>query len=166
MSISENDILLRPRFKLDLKKDKEELLRAFLNARETEATPFLIKVVDAHIFIDVLEDDSHFWSPQLHLEIVEEEEKSVQLKGLFGPKPQVWTFFMFLHFIVASAFIGCGIWAYVNSTLDKTSVFPIVMLIVLPLIWGLLYVLGSLGKDFGKKEMKKMHAFMIATLQI
>lgn len=165
MSISENDILLRPRFKLDLQKKKEELLQAFLNVKNADEAPFLIKVVDAHIFIDVLQADSHFWSPQLHLEIVE-EEGSVQLKGLFGPKPQVWTFFMFLHFIVASAFIGFGIWAYVNSTLDTTNVFPIVMLIVLPLVWGLLYVLGSLGKDFGKKQMKKMHAFMLQTIQL
>ncbi|MEQ6123579.1 GTP-binding protein [Pseudotenacibaculum sp. MALMAid0570] len=147
-----------------MEKEKEVLLDDFSKMKEKLANPFLIKVVDEHVFIDVIKEESHFWSPQLHLEVIEEEGVT-KLKGLFGPKPQVWTFFMFIHFIIATAFVGFAVWAYVNSTLDKDNVLPIVMLIVLPLVWVLLYVLGSVGKDIGKKQMKKMYDFMFQILK-
>lgn len=45
---------------------------------------------------------------------MEPEEKQAVVKGLFEPKPQVWTLFMFFHFAVALAFIGFSIMAYVQ----------------------------------------------------
>lgn len=122
--------------------------------------------MDEHIFLDILNKDNHFWSPHLHLELEEATEKITKVKGLFGPKPQVWTFFMFLHFVVATLFIGCGIWAYVGSTLEETPILPIILLIILPMVWILLYLFGRLGRDFGKGQIKQMQIFLIELLEI
>ena len=146
LNVDPNNIVLRPRFVLESAKSKDQLVSDFRNFKNEATKKFNIKIVDTHIFIDVLKHQSHFWSPQLHLEIIE-EGKQTKVKGLFGPKPQVWTFFMFLHFVVATFFIGCLVWVYVNSTLEKKNVFPIIMLFVLPFLWILLYLIGRLGKE-------------------
>lgn len=167
MSFDPNQIFLRPRFSIDLEKSTEEVLSVFQKEKEKKPKQFLIKILDEHIFLDILRKDNHFWSPHLHLEIIsQEEEKKTRVKGLFGPKPQVWTFFMFLHFVVATLFIGCCIWVYVGSTLEKTNVFPIVMMVVLPIVWITLYLFGRLGRDFGKKQILKMQTFLIEVLEI
>mgnify|MGYP000217796770 CR=1 FL=1 len=66
---------------------------------------------------------------------------------------------MFLHFIVAFAFLIFGIIAYSNWSLKRIAILPIVMLVVLPIIWVALYFVGSLGKVAGKKQMDKLKKF-------
>lgn len=163
MSDFTNEIFLRPRFRLELPTTKEELLNRFTNYLATHKVEYPYKLVDAHIFIDIPEKHNHFWSPQLHLEVIEEDDKTI-LKGLFGPKPQVWTLFMFIHFVVAMTFIVFATIAYINSTLDKSNFLSFSMLIALPLIWLLLYALGRIGKDTGKKQMKQLQEFTLKVL--
>ena len=165
MSTINQEIFLRPRFVLSSKKSQEKVLEDFLEEKNKKEQEFSIKIVDEHIFIDVSQKDSHFWSPQLHLEIFQ-EGSDTKIKGLFGPKPQVWTFFMFLHFVVGIAFIGAGVWAYVNHSLEKSLAIPIILLVMLPMIWVLLYFVGRLGRDFGKNQIKKQYHFMIKVLKL
>jgi hypothetical protein len=86
------------------------------------------------------------------------------LKGLFGPKPQVWTLFMFIHFVIGISFLGFGVLLYTRISLNESLFFPIVMMVVLPFIWLVLYFLGKIGKDTGKKQMEDLHDFMIKVI--
>ncbi|MFY0630339.1 MAG: GTP-binding protein [Flavobacteriaceae bacterium] len=158
------EIFLRPRFVLPSEKSQNKIIENFLEAKNKAEQKFIIKIVDEHVFIDVSKKESHFWSPQLHLEILQKEDKA-EVKGLFGPKPQVWTFFMFLHFIVGVGFLGTGVWLYVNYSLEKNLVIPTILLIMLPMLWVLLYFVGRLGRDFGKNQIKKQHQFMMKILE-
>ncbi len=164
MSIDPNEVLLRPRFSMDFDKSADKLLYSF-KANLTEGNcKYCSKIVDKHIFIDVPKKDNHFWSPQLHIEIEELERNKSKIKGLFGPKPQVWTLFMFIHFIVGTAFLFFVVVAYSKWSLKESTVFPMIMLIVLPLIWVLLYFLGRVGKATGKKQMDELRRFMQKSL--
>lgn len=102
----------------------------------------------------------HFWSPQLHLEIIEKDAQSCEVHGLFGPSPALWTFFMFLHFGVATAFIILGIWAYSNSSLDRPYFVQIGLMVMMVLLWIALYIFGRLGKRKGKPQMQELYNFM------
>ena len=95
---------------------------------------------------------------------MEEETNKTLLKGLFGPKPQVWTLFMFIHFVIGVSFLGFAALLYTNISLNESIFFPLIMVVFLPLIWILLYFLGKIGKDTGKNQMKKLHNFMIKVI--
>jgi hypothetical protein len=161
-----SEVSLRPRFTINLQENSEELLQRFTNEFKKEDCVFLGNIVDSHIFISVSKKDEHFWSPQLHLEIIEETENTSLLKGLFGPKPQVWTFFMFIHFVIGISFLGFSVLLYTRISLNKSIVFPLTMVLVLPFVWTILYFLGKIGKDTGKKQMKKLHDFMLDVINI
>ncbi|WP_240914645.1 GTP-binding protein [Polaribacter sp. 11A2H] len=168
MSIQEkrnSDFFLRPRFSIDLEENSEELLERITRYLKSDACIYRSNVAYKHFFIDIPVRKSHFWSPQLHFEIVEVSESSSTLKGLFGPKPQVWTLFMFVHFVVATLFLGVGVFAYVQYRLAESLVFPIAILVALPLIWLLLYFLGSIGKETGKNQMKELHSLLITIIE-
>ncbi|PKV51942.1 hypothetical protein ATE84_4042 [Aquimarina sp. MAR_2010_214] len=162
MEIS-NDIVLRPRFFQNLDIPSEEALEAFEKTAKT-CQDFKVSRVDHHIFIRIPKKDQHFWSPQLHLEIYDIDEKQPQLKGLFGPSPTVWTLFMFLHFVVATLFIATVVWMYVNIRLDKSYLIPVITLFFLFITWFVLYFAGRLGRQAGKKEMHTLYIFMENTL--
>ena len=153
-----NQIFLKPRFQIDFKMNSAILLAEIKN-HLSDVTVYEMRIVDNHVIIDVPKKETHFWSPQLYLEIEGLSETTSLIKGLFGPKPQVWTFFMFLHFIVAIAFLIFGIMAYSNWSLQKESIFPVVMMVVLPIIWVAFYLVGRLGKATGKKQMDELKNF-------
>ena len=158
-----NDIVLRPRFKMDLDHSNHTILEAFEASKSSEEY-FIVTRVDDHVFIKIPKADQHFWSPQLHLEIMETAPGKSTLFGLFGPNPTVWTLFMFLHFLVGTVFIGFGIWAYVNWTLEANYAIQLFMCLFMVVVWFLLYYAGRIGKATGKDQMHLLHNFMQSKL--
>lgn len=152
------DIVLRPRFKRDLSLTRDAFL-AIIN-KHKENKLYIISVVDDHVFIRFPKNKSHFWSPELHLEIQETANKKLYIKGLYGPKPTVWTMFMFLHFVVAGLFIASAIWLYTRHTLDKSLRMPIILIILMILVWVTLYILGRMGRKTGENQMRELHDFL------
>jgi len=159
------EIVLRPRFTFDLKVTPEEAIQAFI-AKKNNAENIVITHVEHHVFLKIPKHLQHFWSPQLDLEITSFEEGKTTLRGLFGPKPTVWTMFMFFHFAVASLFIAFGIWAYTNASLDTPYMLQLVLMGVMIIGWFVLYFAGRMGKQAGKKEMLQLYGFMKQTLQL
>ena len=159
-----SDIFLRPRFTNDLEENYEVLLNRFSDEFKSKNCQFRGTIIDGHIFISVSKKDEHFWSPQLHLEILEKTEKESELKGLFGPKPQVWTLFMFIHFVIGILFFGFCVLLYTKISLNEPIFFSLIMLFFLPFTWTVLYFLGKIGKDTGKTQMKDLHDFMIKVI--
>ncbi len=156
-----NDIALRPRFQLEVSEPHEELLTAFENSA---TKPFLTKRLDEHIFIKFNAEHNHFWSPQLHLEIIEIDKNNSRIYGVFGPNPTLWTFFMFLHFGVATLFIILGIWAYSSASLDKSYTLQLALMGFMVVLWVVLYFFGRAGKHKGKPQMHELYRFMMTIL--
>lgn len=160
-----NELFLRPRFSIDFEESQQEILHKFQTALKDSSYVHDSKIVAEHIFIDIPKEENHFWSPQLHLEILTTKKNTSIVKGLFGPKPQVWTLFMFIHFIVAAAFIVFSILFYTKWRLHSSYVFPLVMVVVLPIFWAVLYFLGKEGKSTGNEQMEELYAFMLEVLE-
>lgn len=159
------EIVLRPRFKLELEQTSEWALQAFEKAKH-QTSQFVIHRSDDHVFIKIPKEKQHFWSPQLDLEIFQFEGEKTEVRGLFGPKPSVWTLFMFLHFVVIGLGISVGVWAYSNAALQLPYDMQMVALFVLGIGWFVLYFAGRMGKSAGKKEMIALDQFMRQTLQL
>lgn len=161
MQIISNDIVLRPRFQLELSGEKNAVLEQFERAQKKTIT---VKRMDDHLFIKFDKKQTNFWTPQLHLEINEVDHQNSKVYGLFGPNPTLWTFFMFLHFGVATLFIILGIWGYVSARLDKPYFLQLGLMLLLVFIWLALYIFGRLGKQKGRPQMELLHRFMMDTL--
>lgn len=158
MKILPKEIVLRPRFQLELSHSKETILDTL---SKTAKGPILVKRIDDHIFIKFSKQHSHFWSPQLQLEIMALDEKKCKMFGLFGPSPDLWTFFMFLHFGVATLFIVLGIWAYSSAALQRPYRLQIGLMVFSVILWFILYVFGRMGRRKGKPQMHQLYKFMM-----
>ena len=157
-----NEIVLRPRFVLDRPEEKEILLSAFDSRKDPG---YLVKRIDDHVFIKLPPGEVHFWSPQLHLEIIEKEDADgSRIHGLFGPNPTLWTFFMFLHFGVATLFIIFGIWAYSSAALGKPYGWLLGAMGGMVVLWFIFYAMGRAGRKKGKPQMNELHGFLMSVL--
>ena len=164
MEIS-NKIVLRPRFSFDQKNAQSHVLKAFDGAKKSQNT-IKINRLDTHVFLKIPKAEQHFWSPQLHLEVLETDPSHCKIKGFFGPNPTVWTLFMFLHFVAAGLFIGFGIWAYSSWSLGTNVTTSVVlMMMMMVVLWIALYISGRIGKKKGQHQMHELHDFMNAVLK-
>ena len=160
-----NKVLLKPRFKIELNQSQEEILQKFKSNLDDENCKYCSKQSGNHIFMDVPKVEEHFWSPQLQVEVLKSEKGKSIVKGILGPKPQVWTFFMFIHFILALAFVVFFVLFYVKWSMDKNYQFYKYMLIAIPLIWIAMYFIGQFGKKLAYKQMVELDAFLMKTIE-
>ncbi len=152
-----NEIVLRPRFNLELDKNLTSILRAFQNSNSNE---FKVKCNSKNIYIEVPETKKHLWSPQLHLKVNQIDEKHSRLKGFFGPKQKVWTFFISLHLIIAIAFITFGIWTYLNWSENSIYSTQFQIMSSMVVCWLILYFAGTIGKAKSAEQMRQLYNFM------
>jgi Na+/melibiose symporter-like transporter len=160
-----NRVLLKPRFKMERQESPDVIIDKFKDEFATGTCAYCSKIIDHHIVIDVPKEEDHFWSPQLHIEVEKNEENKTIVKGLFGPKPQVWTLFMFIHFAVAVAFMVFLVIAYTRWNLKRDYSFALTMSIALPIFWVILYFLGQLGKKKGYRQMLELDDFLTKVLE-
>ena len=161
-----NRILLKPRFRMELdNKSVDEILQSFKNNLAQDTCKYCSKISDNHIFLDIPEKENHFWSPQLQVEVVKDKTNNKTIvKGILGPKPQIWTMFLFFHFVIAVLFVVFFVWFYTNWSLNKDYKFQEIMLIVLPLLSVLLYFFGQSGKRFAYNQMVELDDFLMKTI--
>ena len=151
-----NEIILRPRFDIEMQTEAESLKSAF---DVTPNSPFLLKRIDEHIYIRFEKEKTNFWSPQLHLEISSFEPGKSTIHGVFGPNPTLWTFFMFLHFGIATLFVILGIFAYSKHSLGHDIGLWIGGMLFLVILWIVLYLFGRMGKAKGKPQMEQLRRY-------
>lgn len=161
MSDLTKEIVLRPRFQVALRTDMETLKHTYDTHKKDG---FLISRLDEHIFIKFRKADTNFWTPQLHLELSSYEQGVSNIRGVFGPNPTLWTFFMFLHFGVGTLFVILGIFAYSNHSLGKDITFLMMGMFFLVLIWFALYAFGRMGKSKGEGQMDQLKSMFRETI--
>ncbi|MDN3724390.1 GTP-binding protein [Aequorivita sp. SDUM287046] len=154
-----NEIILRPRFKLEVEQPCSHLFAKFSEIKKSQRR-FVVSCIDDHIFIKLPNGQQHFWSPQLHLELSDLARNKCLLQGFFGPNPTVWTMFMFLHVAVGILFMVNLTWLYSNFNLGNSFGLQIAITVILILLWILLYVAGRIGKKKGKPGMRDLYDFM------
>ena len=159
-----NKILLKPRFKIERSEGTAVIIEKYKNEFGQSGSEFFGKIVDHHIIIDVPNEVAHFWSPQLHIEVVEDEKGHTLIKGLYGPKPSVWSLFMFIHFAVAVSFIVFLVITYTRWSLNQDYTTSMVMCIAMPVLWLILYFLGRIGRKKGAQQMIEINTFFTKIL--
>jgi ABC-type multidrug transport system fused ATPase/permease subunit len=159
-----NKVLLKPRFKMEFDQSSEIILRKFKENLESGDCKYCSKQSGNIIFMDVPKIEEHFWSPQLQIEVIEEVHNKTIVKGIIGPKPQIWTMFMFFHFAIAAAFIVFFVMFYVKWSMDKDYQLYKYMLLILPFLSISLYFIGQAGKKIAYKQMLELDNFLMSIL--
>lgn len=152
---------IRPRFELTVPLEKQVIFSNIESLLTTYSDKVIGRIVDDHIILDIVHDDVHYWSPQLNFRIESDEENPKQtiLSGLIGPRPAVWTMFMFIYFSVGiigfiiSSF-GISRWMIGESSALLWA-FPIAILFMLTA-----YRAGKYGEQLGADQVELLKQFI------
>ncbi|GAB4408960.1 MAG: hypothetical protein OHK0053_35740 [Microscillaceae bacterium] len=146
---------IRPRFRKEVALSPEQIRAAFRHKLSQEDTGCTVTFFTHHILLKVAPEAQHYWSPQLDLSM-EETENGTLIRGLYGPKPAVWTLFTFAYMVLGifatfALMVGFSRW---SLGLDA----PILWL--MPVFAGLaflLYLGSQLGQKLGAAQLFLLH---------
>ncbi|MEM7571242.1 MAG: hypothetical protein AAF433_00025 [Bacteroidota bacterium] len=150
---------VRPRFKQFSPLASQELTGRISQALAQADAPVKGQVLDGHYATLVLPaEEQHYWSPQLSLSF-EDEEGGSWVRGLYGPRPAVWTMFVFIYFCIGVATVVISLIGLSNLYLGQSG--GILWLVPLLLaVFCSLYLVAYLGQKAGHDQMVELHHFL------
>lgn len=157
---------IRPRFALKSSESIESIIHAVNVGISEDESVLGVTRVD-YAVIKIPNKDLHYWSPELQvrLEIDEfDKDGKTDVLCLVGPRPPVWTLFLFIYAVIGiSALIG-GIYGLSNLQLGHESIFIWFLpagLILIPTI----YILAKIGQKKGRDQMLHLISFVYHRLE-
>lgn len=163
--------LLRPTFNFESKMSEEELTRriraSFSLAGDEDQKSDSKKLVGSksgfqgrfargHAMISIDESKRHFWSPWLHLEIRDNEDKRI-VEGRFSPHPSIWTAVVFSFLSVACLSFFAAIFGMSQQLMGQTP--WAYCFILLGLFAGVvLWFVSKTGQKLAHGEMEEMRS--------
>lgn len=157
-------VRLRLRFYKDVPEKIDDLRKRFENFAATPSDDYKISVCDDHIWMNIKGPKKQYWSPHLHLEL-EEKDNFTHIRGLFGPDQTLWTFFMFLHFLVAGVFIIFGMILYSDVTLKQPIAMDLIVMSLMVIVWFLLYYIARQIRSNGFGQMDELEVLFLKILE-
>ena len=119
------------------------------------------KIVAGLVILDVTEEHVHYWSPQLNFRVDEDENdpNASIVSGLIGPRPAVWSLFMFIYF--SMGFIGFFISSFGVSKLILGEYSPYILAFPIAILFMLTaYKAGKYGEQLGKDQIEILKQFV------
>jgi len=153
---------IRPRFTVKSSLSVDEIIeKTRLKLKAPSSTCAGLAMQD-HITLRVLQDERHFWSPQLSIVLFEEND-GTRLEGRYGPMPNVWVLFTFGYLALSTFLIFILIIGLSQKSLglDSTVLWSVTFL-----AGGLafLYFLSQMGQKLGAAQMFYLHHEMESIL--
>ena len=155
---TEEEFHVRPRFRRNSSLSPSEIQDRIKDALAGGQAPCQGRLIDGHATLFIPKNEQHYWSPQLSLSF-EKEEDGTLIRGLFGPRPQVWTMFVLFYSTIGFAALivlvfGLSYWSLGKSTLILWWV-P-----VLAALYLTLYLVAYFGQRLGKDQMILLQKFI------
>ena len=153
-----SSIRIRPRFKISSVYTSEEILnKLHKNLSEGNSEFYAEELLSNFIVIKMKKKHQRFWSPQLSISIDKTDTGSI-LRGLYGPRPTIWSFFIFLYTGIGVCILFAGLYGLARISLNLQA--PILWL--LPVLAGLallLYIFAQAGQKISAQQMFDIHHF-------
>lgn len=153
---------IRPRFKRIVDYTPERVAELFEQGLARPDAPCEGTVNPGHITLRIPEEEQHYWSPQLAI-AYEACEEGTEIRGLYGPKPAVWSAFFYGYAIIALLSLFLSMWGFSLMMLGKPA----------PQLWGLLglgagalalYLIAQTGQKVGAEQTFTLHHFFEETV--
>lgn len=155
---------VRPRFQIELpimQNDIEQTLQASLLQTESKV---IGRINHGYATFYLPKIEQHYWSPGLTLSL-ENTDSGTLLRGMYGPRPTVWTMFIFFYALIAFAILVLSIIGLSNYSLGKSAVI-LWLVPALGLVFLSLYLVAYFGQKLGHDQMVTLHRFLEESLEI
>ena len=162
MGTPDNQLRLRPRFKKKVDFALDDVKERIKSAIKENAELCKGKIVDNHVILKIPSAQQHYWSPQLTLELQQENEETI-IRGLFGPKPAVWTMFVFFYSAIGFLTLMGFIFG-LSQMMLKMNPYGLWSVPIGGAILIGLFIMSKIGQGFSQDQMHQLNKIVTEAL--
>ncbi len=115
-----------------------------------------LKRFPGYLTLRIPEAEQHFWSPQLTLSLDPDEKEGTTISGIYGPRTNVWSMFLYGYLIVGTLSTFTGIFGIAQWVVGikpwGLALFALFMALALAL-----YLLAQFGQKLGARQTYTLH---------
>ena len=159
------DIRLRPRFETRASCSPRQLLAAIkfeLDENQSEAAVHGA-VFKTSAVLRIPASRRHYWSPELQVGVEPAADNTAVVRGLFGPRPAVWSMFIALYVFVAFSGTMGGMFGLSQLILGQNA-FALWSVPAAVVAAILIYFVGRSGRALGSEQMHELRTFLDNTI--
>lgn len=150
---------LRPKFDIIVDSKANDIIQTAKTRLKQQDAPCTGIAMQDHITLRILQQERHFWSPQLSILLISDDESNqTAIKAVYGPMPNVWTFFTLSYLAISVLAVFISIIGFSQYSLGLESkilwVLPVLAFFAL-----FLYFLSQFGQKLGAEQMFTLHHF-------
>lgn len=145
---------LRPTFTLRLDLPREEAIERLRAQLAESRSRDCWKGKGRWCEIHLPEEEQRIWTPHLSLRLDHEAEGS-SIFGRFAPKPEVWTFVMFVYVLVVFLILFGATFGYVQWASNERAWGLWAIWLGVPFL-GLIHLAAYIGQRLGKRQMEEL----------
>jgi len=155
----------RPRFKVVAKMAADEFSQKLKKHFQNHQRNLGGYVNSEVAVIRLRQDKEKYWAPQLQIRVEENEDQkgTIVVRGLFGPRPAIWTFFMFSYGLGGAILLTTGLYGWIEMALGIGNFWVWTNLLGLILIIGP-YISAKIGQQIAKNHMSVLRTFIETVL--
>ena len=99
---------VRPRYRRLTDKPEAQIIASIVNELR-HSKQIKGSTLENHAYLGIPEEKQKYWSPEMHV-TVETLEEGALVRGVIGPKPKIWTMYMFFYSaVVVMFFLGAAL---------------------------------------------------------
>ncbi len=156
-------LAIRPRCSLSTTLSSEEVMQSIVSKLRENNEKVAGNTLLNHAYLKIPENEQNYWSPELHLSVEEVEGGSI-VNGVVGPKPKIWTMFMFFYtgiivFFLFGSAMGVSQWVLGISAPWLWSIPASVFL------WLVVFMAAKFGQRKANKQMARLRNFVDLVLE-
>jgi hypothetical protein len=151
---------VRPRFEIETHAAVDEVVNKIKTSLEESDSIVQARIRNGYATLFLPLEEQHFWSPELtiNVEKTESEDGSI-ISGLYGPRPAVWTAFVFIYSLLGFAILVTSIIGFANKSIgNSSSILWLVPILILILIG--FYLSSYFGQKLAHDQMLTLHDFV------
>lgn len=156
---------VRPRFEIETHVSVEEVVNKIKTSLEEGDSIVQARIRNGYATLFLPLEEQHFWSPELTINVEKSEtDKGSIISGLYGPRPAVWTAFVFIYSVLAFAILIVCIIGFANKSIGNSSsilwLLPVLILILIAF-----YLSSYFGQRLAHDQMLILHDFVEDNIQ-
>lgn len=151
-------IRVRPRYRRITKLPSCQVIDLILEGL-IEKKSISGSTLENHAYLQVPKEEQHYWSPEFNITVEKQEDGGSLVRGVVGPKPKVWTMFMFFYSAVIVLFflgVSMGVSQWMLG-MDAPVLWSIPACIGL---WVLIVGAAKYGQYKGKAQTETLWHFV------
>lgn len=144
----------RPRFRKAYMATIENVVENFVN--HTKGHPKVTGSASTqYLFLRLHQHEEKLWTPRLSIAI-EEIENGVLLRGLYAPRPAIWTGVIFSYAMLGFGALAALFWGFTQQ-MNNTFPFGFWLVPGCLLTIGGIYLLSQFGQKLSYHQMEILH---------